>query len=318
MTQQIYEQIRLGGILPVVVLEEARHGVSLAQALLRGGVRQMEVTFRTPAARDAIGDIAARCPQMLVGAGTVTTLETARTAVAAGARFIVSPGLDEEIVRWCQGEGVPVLPGVATGTEAQRAVQLGLGQVKVYPAGQLGGADFIKALAGVFGSLRFLPSGGVDNGSLCSYLDLPSVLAASGSWVCPRGLIREERFQEIEALTREAVAKMHNFFLLHIGVNGKDAQDARETGSRFCQLLDLPLTELPGAFFAGTMMEIVKTPFLGEHGHIAISTNYMDRAIAHFEARGYRFRDYDRQADPVAVYFEEEIGGFAIHLRRRL
>lgn len=321
MTEQLYKQISLGGILPVVVLDEARHGVPLAQALARGGIRQMEVTFRTDAARDAIAAITRECPGTLVGAGTVTSRAMAKTAVEAGARFIVSPGLDEDIVRWCQEEGIPVLPGIATPTEAQAAVRLGLNQVKVYPAQQLGGVDYLRSLASVFGNLRFLPSGGIDHHNLCSYLDQSCVLAASGSWICPRDMIRGEQFQEIEALARGAVEKMLGFHLLHIGVNSRDGDEAKDTASRFCQMFGLPLIQLAPSFFAGTMMEVLKSPFLGEHGHIAISTNYMDRALAHFESRGYKFRDVDPSVDPkdlVAVYFQEEIGGFAIHLRRRL
>lgn len=320
MKADVYKEVNLGGILPVVVLDDSKHALPLAKALLAGGIRQAEITFRTDAAEEAIRAISAGCPEMLVGAGTVTSVDIAKKAVRAGARFIVSPGFDPEVVSWCLAEDVPVFPGVATGSEVQAAVKLGLDHVKIYPAELLGGAEYIQSLSSVFPGLSFLPSGGIDNDNLCDYLDLDCVAAASGSWVCPRGMITAGRFEEIEALARAAVLKMHNFFLLHIGVNTKDAEDARSIAGEFAEMFEVDFSELPASFFAGTMMEIVKGPFLGEHGHIAISTNYVERAMAYFEHRGYKFRPNPAtdQKGILAPYFEGEVGGYAIHLRRKL
>lgn len=139
--------------------------------------------------------------------------------------------------------------------------------------------------------------------------------------MCPATLIDSQKFDEIEVLCRQAVLSMHEFSLLHIGLNSTDTNEAATNADLFANMFSLPVTELPGAFFAGTMMEIMKKPFLGMHGHIAISTNNIDRAMKYFEARGYTFRSEGMAKDQkgtIAAYFEQEVGGFAIHLRRKL
>ncbi|RUL94651.1 MULTISPECIES: bifunctional 4-hydroxy-2-oxoglutarate aldolase/2-dehydro-3-deoxy-phosphogluconate aldolase [Micromonospora] len=200
----VSETIAAGRILPVVVLDDARAAAPLGAALAAGGLRSVEVTFRTDAAADAIRAMA-EDPQLLVGAGTVLTPGQVDDAVAAGARFIVCPGFSARVVAHCQQVGVPVFPGAATPTEIQMALDAGLDTVKFFPAEQLGGTTMIKALAAPFRSVRFIPTGGVNTGNLRDYLSLPPVLAVGGTWMVAPNLLAEGRWDDVTALTAAAV-----------------------------------------------------------------------------------------------------------------
>ncbi|MGN9766923.1 bifunctional 4-hydroxy-2-oxoglutarate aldolase/2-dehydro-3-deoxy-phosphogluconate aldolase [Micromonospora sp. SD12] len=191
-------------ILPVVVLDAARDAAPLADALVRGGLRSAEVTFRTDAAAEAIRVMSERS-DLLVGAGTVLTPAQVDRAVEAGARFVVTPGFSPKVVARCQERGVPVFPGVATGTEIQMALDAGLDTVKFFPAEQLGGGGMIKALAAPFRSVRFIPTGGVNTANLADYLALPAVLAVGGTWMVAPDLIAAGRWDEVAARTAAAV-----------------------------------------------------------------------------------------------------------------
>jgi len=197
--------LRAARLVPVVVLDDAADADALAAALVAGGLPVAEVTFRTAAAQDSIRAMAAR-GDILVGAGTVLTPEQVDQAVAAGASYIVSPGLSRAVVERCQDHGVLALPGAVTATEVQAALELGLTTVKFFPAGTSGGAPAIKALAAPFGHVSFVPTGGVGPKNLADYLAIPNVAAVGGSWMCPRNLVTAGDFAGITALTAEAVA----------------------------------------------------------------------------------------------------------------
>lgn len=192
-------------LLPVVVLDDASAADALAGALVDGGLPVAEVTFRTAAAQDSIRAIAER-GDVLVGAGTVVSVAQVDQAVAAGVRFVVSPGLSRAVVERCQELGMVAVPGVVTATEIQAALELGLTIVKFFPAGTSGGAAAIAALAAPFGGIRFVPTGGVGPANLHEYLALPSVAAVGGSWMVPRDRIASGDFAGITRLTAAAVA----------------------------------------------------------------------------------------------------------------
>ena len=192
-------------LVPVVVLDDAADANALAGALVAGGLPVAEVTFRTAAAQESIRAMSAR-GDILVGAGTVLTVAQVDQAVAAGARFVVSPGLSRAVVERCQEEGVLALPGAVTATEVQAALELGINTVKFFPAGTSGGAAAIKALAAPFGDVRFVPTGGVGPKNLAEYLSIQAVAAVGGSWMVPRDLVKSGDFAGIQALTAEAVA----------------------------------------------------------------------------------------------------------------
>lgn len=202
----VLDRVQGVGVLPVIVLEDASFAVPLGDALKAGGLPIAEVTFRTAAAEEALHALAAD-PALLVGAGTVLDVDQVNRAVDAGARFIVSPGLRASVVRRAQELGVEVWPGVATPTEVLAALELGLGVVKLFPAGPLGGADLVKALAGPFPAVRFIPTGGVTHANLRDYLALASVVAVGGSWMVPPALLAQGDFTGISRLCAQAVAQ---------------------------------------------------------------------------------------------------------------
>jgi 2-dehydro-3-deoxyphosphogluconate aldolase/(4S)-4-hydroxy-2-oxoglutarate aldolase len=193
------------GVVPVVVLEQASAAAPLAAALVAGGLPVAEVTFRTAAAGEAIRALADD-PALLVGAGTVIRPEQVDEAVAAGARFVVSPGLSERVVERCREHGVPVVPGVATASDVMAALDLGLDVLKLFPAEACGGVATLKALAGPFPGVRFVPTGGISAANAASYLTLPSVAAVGGSWMVAPQLVRSGDFEAVTRLAREAVA----------------------------------------------------------------------------------------------------------------
>lgn len=201
-----YESVEKIGVVPVVVLDRAEDALPVADVLVEGGLPSAEVTFRTACAADAIHEMSEKRPELLVGAGTVLTLDQARRAVDAGARYVVSPGYNTEVVDWCLANEVPVLPAGVTPTEVAELVNRGLEVTKFFPAAQYGGLDTIKALASVFVGHRFMPTGGVSAANLREYLECPAILACGGTWMVKPDLIRAGAFDRMLELAREAAA----------------------------------------------------------------------------------------------------------------
>ena len=200
----VFAQIEKIGIIPVVVLENAEDAEKLAQALLEGGLPCAEVTFRTEAAAEAIRIMSEKFPQMLVGAGTVLTVEQVDRAVEAGAKFIVSPGLNPRVVEHCLEKGIPCAPGTANPSDVEAALEMGLKVVKFFPAEPLGGLKLIKAIAAPYVGVRFLPTGGINAGNVKEYLAYDRIIACGDSWMVNNDLIRQKDFDQIRTLTREA------------------------------------------------------------------------------------------------------------------
>ena len=203
------EKLGKFGVVPVVVLDDAKDAAPLAKALCDGGLACAEVTFRTEAAEESIRIMTSQYPEMIVGAGTVLTKEQVDRAVAAGARFIVTPGLDPEIVRYCMEKGIPVTPGVVTPSELAQAYALGLRLVKFFPAEPSGGLPMIKALAAPYNMMQFMPTGGISAATLTDYLHYEKIFACGGSWMVKGSLIKAGEFDKITELTREAVELVH-------------------------------------------------------------------------------------------------------------
>jgi 2-dehydro-3-deoxyphosphogluconate aldolase/(4S)-4-hydroxy-2-oxoglutarate aldolase len=206
MSRQMEEKIAELKVVPVVVLEDAKDAAPLAKALCGGGLPCAEVTFRTAAAKDSIKAMSEAYPEMLVGAGTVLTKEQVDSAVEAGAKFIVSPGFDPEIVDYCLEKEIPVFPGCITPSEVAQAVKRGLRVVKFFPAEQFGGVATIKALSAPYVGLKFMPTGGVSAKNLKEYLACKPIVACGGSWMVKKDLIEAGEFDKIRELTKEAVS----------------------------------------------------------------------------------------------------------------
>ncbi len=201
----VSETIQKMGVVPVVVLNDAKDAAPLAKALVEGGLPCAEVTFRTEAAEESIRIMTTEFPEMFVGAGTVLTINQVDRAVAAGAKFIVSPGFDPEIVDYCLAKDIPVYPGCITPSEVAQAVKRGLKVIKFFPAEQFGGLSTIKALAAPYTGIKFMPTGGVSAKNLESYLSFDKIVACGGSWMVKGDLVKAGKFDEIKALVAEAV-----------------------------------------------------------------------------------------------------------------
>ena len=212
----VLKQVHDIGIIPVIAVDKAEQALPLCEALVKGGLPAAEITFRTAAGQEAIKLVAKNNPDVLVGAGTVVTVEQAKQAVAAGAKFIVSPGYYDDIVNYCVENKIPVLPGCTNASDCMKAVNAGLRVVKFFPAEQSGGVSFIKALAPVFGQLDFMPTGGVNTQNLNDYLGFDRIHACGGTWMVKKDLINGAKWDEIEKISKDAVKKMLNLSVVHI------------------------------------------------------------------------------------------------------
>lgn len=201
LEEQFYDY----AVVPVVVLDDAEDAAPLAEALVKGGLPCAEVTFRTEAAEESIRIMSEKYPEMLVGAGTVLTTEQVDRAVAAGAKFIVSPGFDPEIVDYCMEKNIPVFPGCISPSEVAQAVKRGLKVVKFFPAEQAGGLAMLKAMAAPYTMLKFMPTGGINTKNLKEYLGFSKILCCGGSWMVKGDMIKNKEFDKITEMTKEAV-----------------------------------------------------------------------------------------------------------------
>lgn len=318
MYEAFYRELGAMGIVPVVVINDPKDAVPLGRALCDGGLPCAEVTFCTAAAQEAIAALRRELPHMLVGAGTVLTVEQVDQALEAGARFIVSPGLNPEVVRHCQSRSVPIIPGVATPSEIEQAIALGLDTVKFFPAEQNGGIAKIKALAAPYPGLKFMPTGGVSAKNIKDYLSFPGIVACGGTWMMPADKIAVGDWEGITALTREAVQTMLGFEVLHVGVNAKSWEDGWEITDAFDALLGCGTRKTEKGYFAGTLIEVMADKGRGANGHIAFGVNQFDRAAAYLARKGYQLDEssimYNDKGKPQLGYLTTEIGGFALHL----
>jgi 2-dehydro-3-deoxyphosphogluconate aldolase/(4S)-4-hydroxy-2-oxoglutarate aldolase len=280
------EKLRACGIIPVVVLEDVQNAVPTADALLAGGIDVMEITLRTKAGLESIRTVAKNRPQVFIGAGTVLTLDQCKSCVDAGAQFIVSPGFSPVIVQWCVDHGVAVTPGCVTPTEIMAAMENGCTVLKFFPSNVYGGLSALKALAGPFGNVTFIPTGGVDSKNIGEFAASPFVHAVGGSWVCTKDDIQAGNFDRITALSREAVHNFLGFEIAHIGVNAQDENESAKVAGLFAGLFGFEVKPGASSIFAGSGIEVMKSVYLGEKGHIAIRTNRIDAAVARLASRG--------------------------------
>ena len=306
------------GIVPVIALDKVEDAAPLAKALCNGGLPIAEVTFRTDAAHDAMIEMKKACPEMLVGAGTVTTKQQVDAALDAGAEFIVAPGLNPEIVKYCQSKNLPIVPGTSNATDIEAAMALGLDVVKFFPAEPLGGIKMIKALSAPYRNVKFMPTGGVKESNVNDYLNEACILACGGTWMIDKKAIANKDFQKIEDLTRGAVQTMLGLQIKHVSVNEENGNGAK-IANDFAKLFGGKVRETSKGWFGSEFVEIMQEGrAIGKHGHVGISTNNVDRAKRYYEAMGYEFDEssfsYDDKGNLTLAYFKDEIGGLAIHL----
>jgi len=318
----VLEKLSKIGIVPVVKIDRVEDAYPLAKALCAGGLPCAEVTFRTEAAQGAIKAMTENFPEMCVGAGTVLNAAQVDASVASGAQFVVSPGLNPKTVKYCVEKNIPITPGTSCPSDIEQAIELGLEVVKFFPAEQSGGLAKIKAMAAPYVNMKFLPTGGISAKNLNTYLDFNKVIACGGSWMVPGDLINAGEWEKIEQLTREAVQTMLGFELGHVGMNAANEDEALKAATRFGFIFGMPVKNGNSSIFAGTALEVMKEPYLGANGHIAVRTNYIDRAVNYLESvLKVEFNEESAKRDDKgnlkAIYLKEEIGGFAIHLAQK-
>ena len=318
MLQQLYEI----GLIPVIKIENAEDAVPLAKALIDGGLPAAEITFRTACAAEAIANITKAFPEMLVGAGTVLTTEQVDAAIAAGSKFLVSPGLNPKVTAYCLSKGVPMLPGCSNPSDIEAAIELGLRTVKFFPAEAAGGLKMLKAMAAPYGQMKFMPTGGINADNLLDYLKFDKIVACGGSFMVRDDLVKEKKWDEITALTRNAVKTMLGLEFIHMGINNENKEEAMRSAKLFELMFGLPVKETSKSVFAGEAFEFMNSKGPGRCGHIAIRTNSVDRAIAYFKRMGFAFDEdtvvYDEKSGKAKfIYFKDEISGFKIHLLQK-
>lgn len=317
----VFDALYENGIIPVVTLERAEDAVPTARALACGGLPLIEVTFRTDAAADAIRAIAAELPDFTVGAGTVLTPAQAHDAIAAGAKFVVSPGMSPAVVEYCQSRDVPVIPGVATPTEIETALHYGLEVVKFFPAEQLGGLQYMHAMAAPYRGLKFVPTGGINSANLAAYAADERVLAVGGSFIAPSDLIAAGKFDEIANNARAALFAMYDFSLGHVGINCESAGEAHSAANLLAGMFGQTTRPGSGSMFAGNLFELMEYKYYGTHGHIGIATATIERAMKYVERLGYEFEPeglkYRDDGKINVAYIKGDFAGFALHLMRK-
>ena len=307
------------GLIPVIKIENPDDAVPLAKALIDGGLPAAEITFRTACAAEAIKKITEAYPEMLVGAGTVLTAEQVDAAIAAGSKFLVSPGLNPKVTAYALSRGIPMLPGCSNPSDIEAALELGLKTVKFFPAEAAGGLPMLKAMAAPYGQLTFMPTGGINANNLLDYLKFGKIIACGGSFMVKDELVKEKRWDEITALTKNAVKTMLGLEFVHMGINTEGEEECKKSAKLFETMFGLANRQTSKSVFAGDAFEFMMGKGPGTHGHIAIRTNFVDRAMAYFKRMGVEFDEstvtYDEKTGkPKFVYFKEEVAGFAIHL----
>ena len=314
---EILEKIGEFGLVPVVKLERAEDALLLGKALIEGDLPVAEITFRTAAAEEAIRLLTGELPELLVGAGTVLSVDQVKKAVSAGARFIVSPGFNPKVVDYCVKNSIPVTPGINSPTQIEMALDRGLEVVKFFPAEASGGLALLKAMAAPYSGIQFIPTGGIDRNNLMAYLSNSRVHACGGSWMVKADLIASGSFDEITRITRDAVSTMLGFAVAHLGIHEESRDKASAAATFLSNLFFFSVNAKTASIFAGQNLEIAYSPFPGRKGHIAISTNHMQRAVAYLKRKGISILPEtakEKDGRLTAVYIDGQVSGFAIHL----
>ena len=293
--EEVKQRLYQIGIIPAIVLNDVKDAAPLAEALCKGGLPAAEVTYRTDCAHDAMIEMKKARPDLLVGAGTVLTKEQVDSAIDAGAEFIVSPGLNPEVVKYAQSKNVVVIPGTSCASDIEQALALGLDVVKFFPAEALGGIKTIKALCGPYTTMRFMPTGGVNEGNMNDYLTNPKIYAVGGTWMVKADDIKAGNFDRIEELSRKAVLKMLDVRVKKVSLSSE--------GDNARVLADLGVIE----------------PTSGE-GTLTIGVNNVERALAYFKGIGAVVDEASILKDGTGLAAEADlsgvVGGFRVHITK--
>lgn len=319
MHDTLFSQFSRIGIVPVVKIDDAAKAVGLARAMMDGGIPIAEITFRTAAAAEAIALVSKAVPDMLVGAGTVINVEFAKQAVAAGAKFIVSPGFNPSVVDWCLENNIPILPGVCTPSDIEAGLSRGLSTLKFFPAEASGGIEMLKNFAGPFPNLTFVPTGGISLANIKEYAKQPNILAVGGSWMVKPDLIEAEDWPAITKLCSDAVSVIQGLEFAHVGINNENKENAEKTIA-LLQTLGMVRKDGNSSTFLDTTIEVLPIIFHGQNGHLGFRCINVERTIAYLATKGLTVNEKTIAKDPKgrikSCYFNEDASGFAVHLVR--
>lgn len=316
----VFERLSLAGLVPILKIENAADAVPLCQALCAGGLPVAEIAFRTDAAESAIRAVHRELPDVILGAGAVRSIDQVNRAMNAGAAYVSTLGFNPKVVSHCIDAGVPILPGCASPADMEATLDMGLTTLTLFPAEALGGVPFLKAVCVPYDGLSFVPTGGIDDKNMMDYLAFPRVRAVGGSWMTPADAIRDGDWERITRLTSVAVNLLLGATLRHVGVNSGTPERAARDAETYARLLGCPACEGVSAICAGDAFELMKRPFRGQNGHIALAVNSVPRAVWYMTRRGFAF---DHTSELIengrvrSIYLKEEIGGFAIHLLQK-
>lgn len=317
--KDIYKLISDIGIIPTLSFKTVEDALPVAKALEENAITVIEVMCRTEQAIGAVREIKGKMPQMTVGAGTVLSVKLAQDAIEAGAQFIVAPGFNRKVVEYCVEQGVPVIPGCTTPTEIESAMELGLKTLKFFPSALPGVLDTLKLYAAAYPEVKFLTTGGLDKTNFTDFLKLSNVCAAGGSFLVDKQARDQRDWQKLSDSIKETLSLQFDFKLAHLGINCQDEGEANSVAHVLADFLNMPAKQTSKSVFAGKVFEVMKTPYFGVNGHVAISTRDVPRAYAYFIRKGYSFIEETAAYDEVGkklkvIYFRDEISGFAFHL----
>ncbi|MEX1377473.1 MAG: bifunctional 4-hydroxy-2-oxoglutarate aldolase/2-dehydro-3-deoxy-phosphogluconate aldolase [Eubacteriales bacterium] len=308
------------GLIPVVVFEKAEYALPTAKAMIDGGLPVMEVTLRTDAALESMKLIKDKYPEIILGAGTVLNVEQTKNAVEAGCEFIVSPGFNDDVVQYCINNNILVTPGCVTPTEIEHALSFGINVIKFFPASIYGGMKACKALNGPYRMVKFVPTGGVSLDNLTEYADKEFIHAIGGGWLCNTADMANGNYAKITDIVKKSIEVLLGFEIAHVGINMDNKEVSMELTKELSYAFGIGMKEGNSSNFAGSFLEVLNRQYKGKNGHIAIRTNNIDRAVYYLEQRGYKMDEEsttEKNGKKMAVYLENEFGGFAIHLLQK-
>ena len=280
---EVIKRLELAGITPLIKIDDAKDALPLMGALTAAGINTVEITFRTSAAKDVLRLIGSKNNTMMVGAGTVISVEQVNDAVMAGAKYIVTPAFNPRVVDRCIELGIPVFPGCSNASDIEQAAERGLRVVKFFPAELLGGVAMLKALSGPYPFMRFIPTGGIRADNLNSYLKFNKVLCCGGTYMVDENLLKQKQFQEITRIARESVNKMLDIKLDHIAINA-DYRTGTELLKTFSKLSGEVYKEEEDKVCG---IEVVRENHIGKIGHIAFSSPNLERCVYYLGQRGF-------------------------------
>jgi len=317
---KILSVIHDAGVLPVIAINDIETALPLAKACHESGLDAIEITFRTECAGEAMRLIKKEYPEMLLGAGTVLTPAQADEAIGYGVDFIVTPGFNPDVVKYVISKDFPIVPGVSCASQIEQAMAMGLNTVKFFPAEQSGGVGALQAFAGPYKNLKFIPTGGMTLDNFTTYTALNNVVAIGGSFMINKKHIADKDVDAMKNDIKVCIDKLLGLKLTHIGLNCADEAEALKIANLLEVAFHMPYNNGNSSIFCGTKeFELMKKPGRGKNGHIAIVVSDIDRGIHYLTKRGIQFEEGSlvvKDGKKIAIYFAEEIGGFAFHLMK--